>query len=331
MKKAIYTKFLTPSTLGALAYGLFSIILSIALFGYYDGGDQKHYHAYWDVVPELSFFEAYTRSKLMLGSAEPGYTLMSFIFAGIIDKDILISLLNGLLGFYLAKWMIRKKVSLLVISLTLSNYYLLVLFFAAERLKLSLLFILIAENYRVTSMVWYLAAMLSHVSSALLLLIKYSNTVLGNFYRILLTGAVTKKNVLLFCLGTMIIASITIILYEHILSKLEFSGVGDKFSIVAVIKIMVFVAFSIIYSKKRLEPLIASIPLFLFGAMLGPERITMFAFLMFMYYGLQHRRGVNVGVIVASVYFMLKGVIFVDTFITYGNGFYFDSYNDGGM
>ena len=54
----------------------------------------------------------------------------------------------------------------------------------------------------------------------------------------------------------------------------------------------------------------------------GGERVNMFGYFVFMYFALQVNRGVNLGVILTTLYFSYQTYFFVENIILYGDGFY---------
>jgi hypothetical protein len=78
---------------------------------------------------------------------------------------------------------------------------------------------------------------------------------------------------------------------------------------------------SVWYAKNKSEAFIIFIPLVLAVFILGSDRINMMAYFAFLYYALQCKRGLNIGILVTTVYFAWKSYFFVSDIIEYGNGF----------
>lgn len=64
------------------------------------------------------------------------------------------------------------------------------------------------------------------------------------------------------------------------------------------------------------------IPLFMAVFLFGDERINILGYFIFLYYALFVRRGLNVGVLITSVYFAYASYGHLVRIFKYGNGFY---------
>jgi hypothetical protein len=88
------------------------------------------------------------------------------------------------------------------------------------------------------------------------------------------------------------------------------------------VKPLIFTAFTLYYARhRRFEAVCMQAPIILAAFIVGGERIVLFSYFVFMLYGLQFRRGSNFGVYLFSTYFFVKGIIFINNIIIYGNGF----------
>ena len=63
------------------------------------------------------------------------------------------------------------------------------------------------------------------------------------------------------------------------------------------------------------------IPLFIAVLLVGGDRINMISYIVFLYFSLPIKKGLNFGVIVSSVYFMVATIFFVGNILLYGDGF----------
>jgi len=89
-----------------------------------------------------------------------------------------------------------------------------------------------------------------------------------------------------------------------------------------ILKPLVFLVGTLIYSKNKLSTLCLFVPLILAAFLLGDSRVNMFCFFIFLYSALQVKNGFNIGILLTIVYFGLKNFYFVDQIVKYGNGFY---------
>lgn len=150
-----------------------TLIISLYfLISSYDEGDQRVYRAMYDVFADTNWKDVLKVSV----SNVTGYEILSpyILWLGSVlgvDKDIYITFLNLILLFLICRWLFSKGVNKCVILLVVTNFYLLVLFTSAERLKISYIFLIlcvIQKNQRLMFFFAFLAIM-SHMQSIILL------------------------------------------------------------------------------------------------------------------------------------------------------------------
>lgn len=299
-------------------------LLSIFILPLYVGGDQAHYRAFYDGVSEYGFLEGFSFYKATLSASEPLYYAIIYFFSGGVSKDVFISFVNALLGFFMARLLLVNNTSKLVVVGLLSNFYFLVLLFAAERLKFAIIFALLALGFsgRKSILAW-LGALLSHAQLLLLL-------AGGVFSRALKRAApiLYARLPVAFFWEALFFAFFAffalVILGDHVAEKFLAYSVGKGaggFS--SLLKPMVFVLLSIYYSRgKALEAFVVHSPLLIAAFLLGDDRIVILSYLVFMYYAIRVNRGLNLGVFSTSIYFFVKGIFFVENIFLYGDGFH---------
>jgi len=308
-------------------FAVFAFVLSYLILPFYSAGDQIPYRQFYEVLPNLGFLEGYFYFNNALDTREPSYFLLSYVFSGFMSKDLLMSLLNAALAYYLGLWLISKNVSWRVIALLSLNFYLLVLFFSAERLKLGMLFILIASTYSGVLRYACLSFMIfSHVQTALLLISKLTANIVTSILPLFMGRL--RFNLLFSLVGALLMALLLFALREHILSKLEvYTALSG--GITHLVKPLIFTAVTLCYAKhRRLEAAAMQAPIILAAFIVGGERIVLFSYFVFMLYALQFRRGSNISVYLFSMYFFLKGITFIIDIIIYGNGFHSDGFGN---
>ncbi len=115
--------------------------------------------------------------------------------------------------------------------------------------------------------------------------------------------------------------AVLVVLQEHLVNKM---GVYiNQLGIVGVSKVFLFLLMTLYYAwSKRTEIIALFFPILILAFLFGGERLVIFGYFIFMYYGLQSHRGLNLGVVVTSFYFAVKGVLFLYDVVVYGDGFY---------
>ena len=280
-----------------------------------------HYRLFYDEVVGRSPAEAFSLYSDTLGSSEPGYFFLVYLFSSFANKDILFSLINFIFAYFLFLWLLVHRVSFCIFPLLFFNFYFLVLLFSAERLKLSLLFFLLS---------YFSAGILRHVLYGLSLL---------SHVQVLMFFASIQSRRLLYCvrkfffgrvvfdflpllLSFFVGCALVVFLWGHIYTKFivyyELWG-----GWVALVKPLLFTYLAMYYAgRKWLEALLASVPMVIASFLVGAERVVIFSYFVFMFYSLQYKRGVNLAVIIISFYFLCRGVIFLYNMVAYGDGFF---------
>lgn len=295
--------------------------VSLYIYPFYTSGDQVFYRRFYEDVIGESFVDAFLLYQNTLGSSEPGYFLVVKLFANFIQKDTLMSLLNAALVYSLLTWSTRKRVSWIAISLLSVNFYLLVLFFSAERLKLALLLLMIAVNsVGLKKPLFAATAFLSHTQTALLIvnwITLRAMPALKDLMAAKLEKGAWKILVILLICGLMLVP-----MADHMQAKFEaYDEISGGFS--ELIKPSIFIALTLIYARgQRLNAFAMHFPIAIAALLVGGNRTVIFSYFVFLSYALQFRNGLNLGVLLTSVYFMLQGLDFLQKVFVYGNGFY---------
>jgi hypothetical protein len=289
---------------------------------YYWSGDQTYYRAFYTTREGVGLGDSFADYNGILGSSEPGYFLLVMACYSWLDKDVLMSLLNGLFGFLLGRGLVALNTSRIVMLLVAVNYYLLMLYLAADRLKLALLFVLLsAVRAGAWQYVMLTFSMLSHVQTAVLII----GRVLANLIptlRILLAGRL-RLQLLLAPVVVVFLGLPLWYLREYVATKAEVYMGGVQQGVSPLLKPLAFAAITLVYtSGRRLEALALHAPLIIGSAMVGSERLAVFSYFIFMYYGVQVRGGLNLGVLSSCAYFAFTGVVFMFDVVTYGTGYY---------
>lgn len=307
--------FLVPAL-----FGLYCFLVSILFFKFLTKGDQVAYTHFYETVSGYNLFTGFIYYNGILGAIEPVYYIIVFVFSHFVPKVLLFSVINGMFGYYLALLLLWRRTLWIVLIPLALNFYLFVLLFVAERLKVSLCFLLFAfavasgRNQLFSSV----AAALSHVQTVLLLVsIQLAKTAPG--LKRILKGKINYKIIALFFLGFTILAG-ALVFRGYLMGKLSsYSSLGAARSM---IKPTFFMLLTLIYARNaKLEAILLHLPLIMASFFVGDIRIVIFSYFIFFYYASAYRRGINWGMLVTSGYFMVKGVVFLIAILKYGTGF----------
>lgn len=315
----VFACFFVLGRLQSALYAVLIFVFSMVVFPYYEGGDQLHYREFYGAVSEMPLLEAYEYYASALGSREPVYFFLVYCLSPCFEKDFLFSLTNALLGFLAVSRLVSNGVRFYIVPLVVFNFYALVLFFPAERLKLAVLLFMVGCFWRgwLRYLFWG-AAIFSHTQTMLLVLSAQSRRVIGVFVS-LMRGKVNGGGGFLLLVAVLLCVFV-VFMRGHIFDKLafyvEFGGVG------AVVKPLIFSGLAAYCaSGRRLEALVSSLPLVMVSFFVGDERIVIFSYFVFLYFALDRNRGANIPVVLTGGYFLVKGVFFLISIVTHGDGF----------
>lgn len=309
-----------------IVYFLFGLVV----FKFYVAGDQVAYHYFYSGMRDLSFEDGLFFYKNSLDSSEPGYFLLVYIFSSLIEKNVLLSFLNGFFILLILYHLIKLQVSNVVLLLLSCNYYIFVLLFSAERLKLSLLILLFGLCFYGQGRKIIYLSVFAHVQSAIILFLLQLERFDGFFLKLNRARlGYINKNILELFLLLILGCVFTYFMWGHISHKIityynQWSGFNSVF------KPMIFTLLSMVYAKgNKFQAFFIGCIMSTLSILLGGERLVVFSYFVFLYYGLQYNRGINVGVIITSIYFALKGILFIfnvfhtgDGFISYSGGYF---------
>lgn len=296
-------------------FSLIVILLSTQILPYYQLDDQNSYRFFYFCTSAVGLGELFFLSEHIVSTNEPVYVFLSWLFRNLsVSKDIYISLFNGLFAYVMISIMQLRSFNTHIIIITITvflNFYILVLFFAAERLKFAALFGLLYILYS-NSKYRYIYLGLSIFSHVQILILYFSY-----IFKELLLGS--KAIDLRILLAIFVLTFLT--LGEHIYQKaLCYISINNDIEVLY--KSFVFFILALYYSYNRKETIAIYVPLLMSIYFLGGDRLNMFAYFIFLYYGLKVNRGVNLGIIFTSLYFSYKSIILLTNIIMHGNAFY---------
>ncbi len=297
-------------------------LISYQVMPYYFLGDQFHYRDLYLNISDYPFPQAFDYYKSRIDSREPIYFSIVWFSSTIgLPKDSLILFSNVLLVWLAFKIFIRIGAHpFIAFFLICFTYYSFVLFFSAERLKFSLIFLLISFLLSKNKTIFAIISVLCH---AQILIPVFSILAAGarNDVKLFFSNfRLNKKRFLFFLLIPFLSIFILFFLREHLQSKIE--SYFSANSIVELLKIFLFFMLSIVYAKDKYTTVYAFIPLFLAVYFVGGERVNFIGYFAFLFFALHYKKGFNLGVIVTSLYFSVQGFDFLRKIIIYGNGFH---------
>jgi len=300
---------------------LFVFIISIFLGGLYNGGDQIIYQRTYSGLSNLNLADAYLFYTFNIYSIEIIHFVAIWIASHLgINKIIFMAVCNTFLANLIIKVFNDLKVNFLITSLFITtNFYLYVLFFAAERLKFGFIFFLIAILYKRNSFhktLFFMLSILSHLQMIILYSGKIFDLSLTELKRFITSLELRKS---LFLITPFVFISFLFIQSDLLIKIIAYS---DSKGLSDFLRISLFLIMALYYSSSKLKTLVYFVPLFIAVYFVGEDRVNMIGYIYFLYSALQYRNGFNLGVLATTLYFLYININFVKNIILYGNGFH---------
>lgn len=291
-------------------------LLSLVIAPYYIEGDQEVYREVYAYLPDFGLLDGFIFYTSKLSSQEFIHFLLAWWASPYVNHDIFIAFFNGIFAYAILslfqKWGASFPISATIIF---TNYYFLVLYFPAERLKFGFLF-LILSLINTDSKKFFLfvfLALFAHVQT----LILYASV----FLSYLVKTVLRKKSSKLIYFIPFIIAFPLYLMSAQITQK--YLSYSDSGGIFGVWKLGVFFILSMLYSKDKRETTLIFSVLMVAVFLVGGERVNLYGYFVFLYYGLQFKGGKNYGVAITSVYYAFASLGFMSNIFVYGTAFPF--------
>ncbi len=295
-------------------------IFSVWLSGLYVGGDQVYYSTIYKALPDFGFLSGLEYYKSVVSSMEPMHFFFSWVFSRFLEKDYFVAFSNVFLA-HAALLLCKKKnvnVAIAVIIVT-TNFYFLVMYFAAERLKFGMIFFLYSlcfyEHYKKAAGFAFLAV-LSHVQMFVFYAVMVVGYYVNEIYKALVDKRISSNVLAVLILGFGFVFA----MHDQLLKKITVYYALRDFS--EVLKMLLFFAGSLFYAKQRKAVFFIFLFFILAVFLFGGKRINMVGFFVFLYCSLGFRGGVNLGAFIVLAYFSFASLGFVEDIIQHGNGFY---------
>lgn len=312
----------TYSIAGIFA-GACVFLLTLTIAPYYILGDQWSYIYSYNYLVDLNWVEGFAFYTATLSSTEIVHYLLTKLASGYgIEKNFLMAVSNALLAYLTMRLFEKLKASVFIaMAIVFTNFYMFVMYFAAERLKFGFIFLTLSILHLGQGKRFYVLsalAVFSHVQVLLVYGSIYFTQLVKKFTRFYQTLKLSYKGFVVPLIALMPLA----FLAEHIYSKFDFyfAAAAEK-DLFDLIRLFLLFALTMWYSKNKNETFLLFMPLVLAAFLIGSDRVNMMAYFVFLYYGLQHNGGLNFGVSATSIYFALKSYGFVVNIIQHGDGF----------
>ena len=303
-------------------------IISMNLVSLYSGGDNNGYISIYAGIKNLSIIDSYYLYNYIVTTVEFVHFIIVWVVSNLgFDRVLFLSLINTLLAGLIIKYFDILKVNFLITaSFILTNYYLYVLLFTAERLKFGfiffLLFLIAYHKEKNFSPIFLFLSVFSHLQMLIMCLGKVFEIFLKEIKPFILQLQLKKQFILflpIIILAFLLTSTTQISGLPYIFYKVFAYG-GDR-DIFDFLRMLIFFVIALYYSTDQKQTLTYFLPLFVAIYLVGGDRVNMIGYIFSMYYCLPYRGGFNFGVLITSIYFLYANLNFVNNIFLYGNGF----------
>lgn len=290
---------------------------SLYIGPFYVLGDQVHYRRVYENLAELSLFEGYIYYNTALDSLEFVHFFLSWLASRFLDKDFFIAIANASLAWVAFGLFQKWKASIFItVLLVLTNYYLIAMYFSAERLKFGFIFLGLSFLYIEKVRYFYAFSFLALVTHAQTLVVYFSlffRALSSQLIKVVSSGKISKVFLIIMVLLVVPVA----LMSGQLISKFNSYYDGLR-GVNELARIFVFLLLALYYAREKVEALLIFIPLVFTVMLVGGDRVNVLAYFVFLYYALPVNKGFNIGVLLTGVYFLFGSFEYVSNIFEYG-------------
>ncbi len=299
-----------------IAAGFFGFLFSyVVLSRFYTGGDQTFYTRLYADLPSENLVRGYLVYQKTLSAMEPLYYVLVWTFSRFLEKSIFMSFVNTALITVLLLNVRRVSLRPVAAWIVLTNFYLFVLLFSAERLKFGMLFLgimLLARGNK--RHLFALLALMSHFQIIFLLVVAYVTPSLGQIAHL---G--DKRNRIKLILLALFAAVVARFFLGYLQGKFTYYYRG--FDILSIGKACLMLAVTIQVAKSRGDAVVNQLPLVVVAVLFGTDRILIFMYMVYLWRLFESRREYTISAVFVNGYFFVAGLTFLYRTIAFHNGF----------
>lgn len=306
------------------------VVLSVVFFLYsfvlisnYTEGDQYHYRALYDALSNVGFWDVLDVSRVYVNASDPlsFYILWGGSRLGV-DKDIFISTANVVLLSCLYLLGRRYRVNYFIMLMLMSNFYIVVLMTGAERLKFAFIFIFLAVlvRWKYGKLILLLSSVFSHLQSIILLVAGGAGYFAARISENMRRGSLRKSVVLGGFLAALVGVVVVISVFDSVEAKAE-AYMGNA-GVLELVQIALFFGAGLIFLKNKIQFTITMFPLLVAAFILGGNRVNMIAVVLGVFLFWREGKANHPFMYAIMLYFSIKGLLFIENIMKYGNGFY---------
>ena len=297
-------------------------IITFELLDKYIAGDQEHYKNFFGLAHNVDLITTLNLAPDYIGTREPLYPILIWFASRVTEKKIFISLSNGVLAYLTIKLMLQYGYKRLICyPFVTLNFYMIVLYTGAERLKFSIILFLIGLLFYQRGKInrfwmWTTASIFTHVQTIILL----SGEVIGSAI-VMLKRKVDKKRLLLIANFCVILFIFLTAMWPHMHNKIIAHSRGG-IDLIGLSKIIFIYIAALLSSGSPIKTTCFYVSLLFASILVGEERLVIFAYFGYiLIYGNGSKKLSFPFFWMLFMYFTWKTFYFIENIYMNGDGF----------
>lgn len=307
---------------GHLLAPIFALVMTIWIDPSYTGGDPSLYRYVYDSLGNETLSHGFFFYSVILSSTEPLYYFVVWILTHLgVPREVFIGLTSGLLAFLVVNILVRRGAHIIVATIIASSsFYFLLLYTTTERLKLAVILLIISvltlDRIKI-SIFFAILATAAHIQVAILYASFLAIFILQKLYADFREASISPRVIGTIAMAAIILAGAYALIGGQVSSKAgSYVGLGQMQDLLFV---MPFYVATMFYTKQRFIVTILFVPIILLSPIIGYGRLNMFSYFILLYYSVEKRGGLNVAVVITSLYFAYSSFLFVNRILEFGD------------
>jgi hypothetical protein len=306
-----------------LLYAIFTHILQ----GYANFGDHSKYKISYESLVDVGVVEGYLNYNAQLGAGEPIYYLLTYIFSNL---NFHFEIFNSILNFALVCMSIfiltRGGLAIIwIVLIIFPSYYLLVLNIDVIRLKVAIIFFIIALHLAQNTKFYFFSA-LSQFQIIAYFGAWFFSVLLDKLLRIITRKTqrirINIYSILKYFILLLLLLFFALVFLNYFIEKIaHYSDQGSVFALLPLLIFPILIGFNFGFTSRKFYFLI---PLVAMSFFVGSGRVTIMIYFAFLYMtsklGAKKFLFLNIPF---SVYYLPKTYLYTTTLIELGSGFEF--------
>lgn len=298
--------------------------LSLLISPFYILEDQEIYRKVYSGVQSKGLIEAYVFYKSQIFTKEIGHFLIIWLASDYFDKDLIMAFINAALAYFSTRVLRQLGAHFLVVfSVVVLGYYSWVLFLSAERLKISITFLMAAiffskTRHKTSSFLSYFFSLITHLQTLVIVVVLLIGNYFNDIKRAFFYSKISKRSLFVVFFSLISLLTIVVIFSSHISSKV--SAYSSDRTLVDFIRISLFFFASLYYgSREAVKIIMVFFILYIAIFFVGGERINVIGYYVFLYFCIKKRQGINFGFFLVTAYYFMNLVNYLSNVFQCGS------------